>query len=409
MREPTDRSPEGSVLDPQLQPESPPHFSQDHATHSDSHPNYSQMEVEETETHHDAFFDGSEMIHAAFAAQAIELAERERADALQSRAQVDFHTDQAGRIDFPEFDFEHSVGMAPQSDSLSTVQEPGSIRPRKRRKTTSLSERKGKTRCRTGAQEGDLSRDIYLQNDTDFPVNFEDARRARIKGHSPADIANRKQNHISAEQKRRTAIKNGYEALYRVIPALRDVDLKEGKGRGGSGPGGGGARAIKSEARPVADGDTRRRASHSPAQPTPPGSNTYHHQVPNADATLSRSASSDRDVDKLQGGLPPNKDYHHSQQYDEDGKPLRPGVRSVFPLVRQPGSEVIDGRQGPRSESVVLQKSRSFHIGETQLELTPHASVISGQLSSSGTDLPITVIEETRFPTAACQTHVPGA
>jgi hypothetical protein len=409
IREHTDRPHDGSLLDPQLQPGSPPHFSQDHVTHSDSHPTYSQMEVEDTETHHDAFFDGSEMIHAAFAAQAIELAERERADALQSRIQVDFHTGQDGHIDFTEFEYGSSEGMVPQSNSLSIAQGIESPRPRKRRKTTSLSERKGKTRSRTDAQEGDSSHDIFLQNDTSCSVNYGDPRRARIKGHSPADIASRKQNHISAEQKRRAAIKTGYEALYRVIPALRDVDLKEGKGRGGSGPGGGGARAIKPEAKPVVDGEIRRRGSQSPVQLNPLAGNTNQHQGPNTDVTLSRNASPDMDGSKSQGDLLQAKDYHHSQQYDEDGKPLRPGVRSVFPLVRQPGSEVTDGRQGPRSESVVLQQSKSSFISPNHPELIPHAFLISGQLSSSGTDFPATTIEETSFPTTTCQTHVPGA
>ena len=407
MRENTDRPSEGSLLDPQLQPGSPPHFDQDHATHPESHPAYSQMEVEDPETHHDAFFDGSEMIHAAFAAQAIELAERERADALQSRLQVDFHTGQDGHIGFPEFEYGGPESMIPQNNGLSTIQEMESPRPRKRRKTTSLSERKGKTRCRTDVQEGDLSHDIFLQNHTSCSVNYGDTRRARAKGHSPADIASRKQNHISAEQKRRAAIKTGYEALYRVIPALRDADLKEGKGRGGSGPGGGGARATKPEAKPAVDEDLRRRASQSPAQLSPLVSDTSRHQVLKTDATSSRNASPEMDGGRPEGELLPTKDYHHSQQYDEDGKPLRPGVRSVFPLVRQPGSEVTDGRQGPRSESVVLQQSQSSIICQTQPELIPDAIVISGQLSSSGTYFQATTSEETRFSATACQADVP--
>jgi hypothetical protein len=324
-----------------------------HAMDTEPHQGYSQMDNDEHDHNHDTFFDGSAMIHAAFAAQAIELAERERQEA-------DHYEPQAGSIQGVDEEVlgygTYSYGRDGQADAVVTgslpLRQEDSYRTSKKRKLTSGRAKKTKSKGKatdehTGGSliftgDATLGLDVWPMEDSDQAQLEASPHGIASKRQSPADIATKKRLHITAEQKRRAAIKSGYEALYRVIPALRDADLKEGKGRGGSGPGGGGSRTIR---------------------------NDEHNGQTSAQTTESRTASSRRGGQSKGSSLSPggigdgnddgkaNRSYPHHQQYDDQGRPIRPGVRSIFPLVRQPGSEVTDGRQGPRSESVVLQQS----------------------------------------------------
>lgn len=249
------------------------------------------------------------MVQAAFAAQAMQ-----------------FETDEPGSLSlngyrdrYPEQAESSSSGGA--SGSLGDQQD--AARPAKKQRTSR----------NAGDEQVALGRSTVSEGypfDT-IPGQAQQHRPSVSKTHrkgSRVDPESRKQNHVSAEQNRRAAIKSGYEALYRVIPALRDAFLTKGKGRGGSGPGGGGALLGKH----VNERLEEATAASDKAGGTP----------------VRKPSSSPKSHAKY---------YPQGQQYDEDGKPIRPGVRPVFPLIRQPGSEIIDGRQGPRSESVVLQKS----------------------------------------------------
>jgi hypothetical protein len=352
-------SPDGP-LDPHLHLESDsaarysPHT---HAIDTESHNSYPQMDNDDHEHNHDMFFDGSAMIHAAFAAQAIELAEKERQEAERDHQPQVESIQNIGEEGLPydAYSYESTGQTKARTIGSLPLGQEDSQRPIKRRKTTSVRAKKTKSKGtsadeRTGhnlALIGDESPGHDVRSIDDAAAVQLEALPHDIapKRQPPADIATKKRSHITAEQKRRAAIKSGYEALYRVIPALRDADLKEGKGRGGSGPGGGGSRTIRN--------------------------GEQHGQTPTS-AIEPRTTSSRRGFQSTGGSASPrglgndngrdNRSYPHYQQYDEQGRPIRPGVRSIFPLVRQPGSGVTDGRQGPRSESVVLQQSEHHCI-----------------------------------------------
>ena len=340
-------------LDPTATNDTPPHV-----IDIESHDSYPQMDTDDHDHNHVTFFDGSAMIHAAFAAQAIELAEKEREEADRHNSHPE-HNGGTGDGDsgFDQFDFRSGSQTTEGLNTASTLLEEELQRPTKRRKTASGSIKKTKTKG-TSANEHELERsaperssasvhnawprEVSADTQPDFAPPDSASKRQ-----SPADTATRKQSHITAEQKRRAAIKSGYEALYRVIPALRDAELKEGKGRGGSGPGGGGARSTRTGRLP-GDGVN----GHDSVLPV----DTKLSSARRSRQARGESAGKHSETPDVAHDLHP-KSYPHGQQYDEHGKPIRPGVLSILPLVRQPGSEVTDGRQGPRSESVVLQQS----------------------------------------------------
>lgn len=315
--------------------------------------------ADEHEHSHVTYLDGSAMIHAAFAAQAIELAEKEREQADRHDSSADIGHAGGGQESVLH-DYPYSSGDQTRSEldiheipPLEDLQ-----RSNKRRKTAS----KFKTLKGKGKLAGEDAYDSVAL-DMDPSATHDDIWSTADVGNMPLGIrrhesaskrqtttssAARKQSHIEAEQKRRAAIKSGYEALYRVIPALRDADLKEGKDRGGSGPGGGGARATRT-VKLLGDEVHRQTSETTNDAGTSPANWSREHSVGEVgdDANL---------ADCTQTGSA--KSHSRRQKHVQHGKPLRPGVRSILPLVRQPGSEVTDGRQGPRSESVVLQQSK---------------------------------------------------
>jgi hypothetical protein len=327
--------------------------------------------------------DGPLMIQAAFAAQAMEMTEMDPVDADMGGQSVGDESEAAGALRSSQRDpcsphnENHDDQFLQYDSSTTTTANLSGSKKRKMSEELSTGAHKYRNistyprRCsqfpilpdsmNTSLEEqhsserpppaynnpiSQSSREIVMP--VDHPQA--DASHHDLKCYPPANIAIRKKSHISAEQKRRAAIKSGYEALYRVIPALRDAGLSEGKGRGGSGPGGGGALE-------------RGRENHSPTQASPfhdiDGEDSSTPVTPMSsgkDKPSRRQASIKADV-HAQHEASDWRNYPRGQQFDEVGRPIRPGVRSVFPLVRQPGSEISDGRQGPRSESVVLQKS----------------------------------------------------
>lgn len=150
---------------------------------------------------------------------------------------------------------------------------------------------------------------------------------------TPDAIKARKQAHMQSEQRRRHQIRAGYESLYRTIPALKDAALVEGASRGGSGPGGGGAVGGRKR-------DRDAMASDGPNAPPK--------------KKRGRKSKSMREEEEAQ--------LSQAQQSGGDG-------------------DQYDGRQGPRSESVALQKGET-QAGRLKLRLLITRLRASHRLSS---------------------------
>lgn len=196
--------------------------------------------------------------------------------------------------------------------------------------------------------------------------------------------AEKRHLHKLSEQSRRDAIKAGYEALYLAIPALRTANLMGGAVRGGSGPGGGGAIGGRRRDREKMSGGgnvvkAKRGRKTKEEKKRMDMDNVMGNDGTNGGvgeegmmgiiqmAGLGDGAGNElvggESMDQATGISVPMElvDPSISMVHESSTPAEKRKAAKEMANLRNRDGEILDGRQGPRSETVVLQQSR-FHF-----------------------------------------------